>query len=71
VRALWTTMNGWVYDGFDITYNRLGVDFDKLYYESNTYLTGKDLVESGVEGGIFQKREDDSIDGKAKLDKGI
>ena len=61
VRALWTTMNGWVYDGFDITYNRLGVDFDKLYYESNTYLTGKDLVESGVEQGIFQKREDSSI----------
>ena len=61
VRALWTKMNGWVYKGFDATYDRLGVDFDKLYYESNTYLTGKDLVESGVEDGIFQKREDGSI----------
>lgn len=61
VRALWTKMNGWVYKGFDATYNRLGVDFDELYYESNTYLTGKDLVESGVEDGIFQKREDGSI----------
>jgi arginyl-tRNA synthetase len=61
VRALWTKMNGWVYKGFDATYNRLGVDFDKLYYESNTYLTGKDLVESGVEDSIFQKREDGSI----------
>jgi len=61
VRALWTKMNGWVYKGFDATYGRLGVDFDKLYYESNTYLTGKDLVESGVEDGIFQKREDGSI----------
>ncbi|MFT7102654.1 MAG: arginyl-tRNA synthetase [Bacteroidia bacterium] len=61
VRTLWAKMNGWVYKGFDETYNRLGVDFDKLYYESNTYLTGKDLVESGVEDGIFQKREDGSI----------
>ena len=61
VRALWTKMNGWVYKGFDATYDRLGVDFDKLYYERNTYLTGKDLVESGVEDGIFQKREDGSI----------
>ena len=61
VRTLWNKMNGWVYRGFDETYNRLGVDFDKLYYESNTYLTGKDLVESGVEEGIFQKREDGSI----------
>ena len=61
VRALWGKMNGWVYKGFDETYNRLGVDFDKLYYESDTYLTGKELVESGVEEGIFQKREDGSI----------
>lgn len=61
VRQLWEKMNGWVYDGFDETYNRLGVDFDKLYYESNTYLMGKELVERGVEDGIFQKREDDSI----------
>lgn len=61
VRQLWEKMNGWVYDGFDETYNRLGVDFDKLYYESNTYLIGKELVERGVEDGIFQKREDGSI----------
>ena len=61
VRELWSTMNGWVYEGFDETYNRLGVDFDKLYYESNTYLIGKELVENGVEEGVFQKREDGSI----------
>ncbi|MBI1286539.1 MAG: arginine--tRNA ligase [Flavobacteriales bacterium] len=61
VRQLWEKMNGWVYDGFDETYNRLGVDFDKLYYESNTYLIGKELVERGVESGVFQKREDGSI----------
>ncbi|MCB9187314.1 MAG: arginine--tRNA ligase [Flavobacteriales bacterium] len=61
VRQLWEKMNGWVYDGFDETYNRLGVDFDKLYYESNTYLIGKELVERGVEDGIFQKRQDGSI----------
>ena len=61
VRDLWTKMNGWVYNGFDTTYKRLGVDFDKLYYESNTYLIGKELVESGVEEGVFQKREDGSI----------
>ena len=61
VHSLWEKMNGWVYEGFDETYNRLGVDFDKLYYESNTYLTGKDLVEAGVQQGIFEKREDGSI----------
>jgi arginyl-tRNA synthetase len=61
VRQLWETMNGWVYDGFDETYKRLGVDFDKLYYESNTYLIGKELVESGVEDGVFEKRDDGSI----------
>jgi len=61
VRELWATMNGWVYEGFDETYNRLGVDFDKLYYESNTYLIGKELVENGVDDGVFQKREDGSI----------
>jgi arginyl-tRNA synthetase len=61
VRQLWEKMNGWVYDGFDRTYARLGVDFDKLYYESNTYLIGKELVESGVDQGIFQKRNDGSI----------
>ena len=61
VRELWAKMNGWVYNGFDTTYRRLGVDFDKLYYESNTYLIGKELVESGVEEGVFLKREDGSI----------
>jgi len=61
VRQLWEKMNGWVYDGFDRTYARLGVDFDKLYYESNTYLIGKELVESGVDKGVFQKRDDGSI----------
>lgn len=61
VRSLWEKMNGWVYTGFDATYNRLGVDFDKLYYESSTYLTGKELVESGVEEGVFEKRDDGSI----------
>lgn len=61
VRKLWSTMNSWVYTGFDQTYNRLGVDFDKLYFESDTYLTGKELVERGVEDGLFQKREDGSI----------
>lgn len=48
VRALWRTMNGWVYAGFDETYKRLGVDFDKIYYESQTYLIGKKEVEEGL-----------------------
>lgn len=61
VRKLWSMMNGWVYEGFDVTYKRLGVDFDKLYYESDTYLIGKELVESGVENGVLQRREDGSI----------
>ncbi|MGB1317955.1 MAG: arginine--tRNA ligase, partial [Flavobacteriales bacterium] len=61
VRALWTKMNGWVYNGFDITYNRLGVSFDKLYYESDTFLTGRDLVKKGVDDGIFYQKEDQSI----------
>lgn len=61
VRELWAKMNGWVYQGFEQTYQRLGVDFDKLYYESDTYLTGKELVEKGVKDGIFDKREDGSI----------
>ena len=50
---LWSTMNGWVYDGFEVTYDNLGVDFDKLYYESQTYLLGKDVVQAGLEKGIF------------------
>lgn len=59
--ALWKTMNGWVYDGFDKTYSRLGVDFDKIYYESDTYLLGRDIVLKAVENGIFYKKEDGSI----------
>lgn len=58
---LWKTMNTWVYDGFGKTYNRLGVDFDKFYYESNTYLLGKDVVEEGLEKGIFFEKEDGSV----------
>ncbi len=61
VVELWKTMNSWVYAGFDQTYERLGVDFDKLYYESNTYLTGKQLVEQGLEKGVFYRREDGSV----------
>ncbi len=61
VVALWKTMNQWVYDGFEITYKELGVDFDKNYYESNTYLLGKDIVSSGLEKGIFFKKEDGSV----------
>ncbi|WP_461451965.1 arginine--tRNA ligase [Mucilaginibacter sp.] len=58
---LWKTMNTWVYDGFGKTYHRLGVDFDKFYYESNTYLLGKDLIEEGLENGVFYKKEDGSV----------
>jgi arginyl-tRNA synthetase len=58
---LWKTMNGWVYDGFDVTYKTLGVNFDKYYYESNTYLLGKDIVEEGLEKGVFFKKEDGSV----------
>jgi arginyl-tRNA synthetase len=59
--ALWQTMNGWVYEGFDATYARMGVDFDKLYYESDTYLLGRDEVLKGLEKGIFFKKEDGSV----------
>ena len=59
--ALWKTMNGWVYDGFAFTYNEMGVDFDKLYYESETYLLGKDQVMRGLETGAFYKKEDGSV----------
>ncbi len=59
--SLWKKMNGWVYDGFDVTYKNLGVDFDTLYYESNTYLLGKDFVAHGVKTGVFFKNEDGSI----------
>lgn len=58
---LWKTMNGWVYEGFDSTYKRMGVDFEKLYYESDTYLLGKEEVLKGVEKGIFFKKEDGSV----------
>jgi arginyl-tRNA synthetase len=58
---LWKKMNGWVYSGFDVTYKRLGVDFDKYYYESDTYLLGKDIVQEGLDKNVFQKREDGSV----------
>ncbi len=61
VRELWKTMNGWVYEGFDETYKRLGVDFDKIYYESDTYLEGKDLVLGGIEKGIMYRKDDGSV----------
>jgi arginyl-tRNA synthetase len=61
VTQLWSTMNGWVYKGFDVTYERLGVDFDKLYYESNTYLIGRDMVMDGVKKGVFEQQADGSI----------
>jgi len=61
VMALWKTMNQWVYDGFGITYQNLGVDFDSYYYESNTYLLGKDVVQIGLEKGIFEKDPDGSV----------
>ena len=58
---LWKVMNQWVYDGFDITYKELGVSFDKNYYESNTYLLGKDVVAKGLESGVFYRKEDSSV----------
>ena len=61
VRDLWATMNSWVYAGFDETYKRLGVNFDKIYYESQTYLEGKSEVEKGLAGGAFYRREDGSV----------
>ena len=61
VRQLWETMNGWVYAGFDETYKQMGVDFDKIYYESETYLTGKSEVERGVAEKSFYQREDSSV----------
>lgn len=59
--ALWKKMNGWVYRGFEQTYNDLGVSFDKLYYESDTYLLGKDIVEEGLAKGVFFKKDDGSV----------
>ncbi|MEW6134944.1 MAG: arginine--tRNA ligase [Bacteroidota bacterium] len=61
VVALWRKMNGWVYEGFDETYRRLGISFDKIYYESDTYLLGKKLVEEGLQKGIFFKKDDGSV----------
>ena len=61
VVSLWETMNSWVYKGFDVTYKNIGVDFDKLYYESNTYLLGKDIIEEGIKSGVFYKKEDGSV----------
>ena len=61
VYSLWETMNGWVYEGFDVTYKALGVDFDKVYYESQTYLLGKSLVEEGLKKGVFYRRSDNSV----------
>ena len=61
VIGLWKTMNSWVYEGFDATYKKLGVDFDKFYYESNTYLLGKDIIEEGLQKGVFFKKDDGSV----------
>ena len=61
VMQLWQTMNSWVYSGFDVTYERIGSDFDKTYYESNTYLLGKDIVQQGLDKGVFFRKEDGSV----------
>ena len=61
VYSLWERMNGWVYEGFDVTYKAMGVDFDKVYYESQTYLLGKSLVEDGLKKGVFFRKEDNSV----------
>ncbi|HBL77803.1 MAG: arginine--tRNA ligase [Bacteroidetes bacterium GWF2_42_66] len=59
--GLWKTMNGWVYKGFDVTYKKMGVDFDKIYYESETYIIGRDEVMRGLNEGIFYQKEDGSV----------
>ena len=61
VLSLWKEMNAWVYEGFDATYDQLGVDFDSLLYESDTYILGRDIVEKGLESGVFYKRDDGSV----------
>jgi arginyl-tRNA synthetase len=61
VKALWSKMNGWVYKGFEETYKNIGVDFDSYYYESDTYLLGKDVIEQGLASGVFFKKEDGSV----------
>ena len=59
--ALWKKMNGWVYEGFDVTYKKVGADFDKIYYESDTYLLGKQFVEQGLNSGVFNRKPDGSV----------
>ncbi|MDF2438010.1 MAG: arginyl-tRNA synthetase [Bacteroidota bacterium] len=61
VRSLWEMMNGWVYKGFDETYKMLGVDFDKIYYESNTYILGKNIIDEGLAKGVLKRRPDNSV----------
>ncbi len=61
IRSLWEKMNGWVYAGFDETYKKMGVGFDKIYYESNTYLLGKELVQKGLDMGVLFRKEDGSV----------
>lgn len=61
VISLWEKMNSWVYAGFDVTYKRIGSDFDKMYYESNTYLLGKEIVQQGLDKNVFYKKEDGSV----------
>lgn len=61
IRALWEKMNSWVYAGFDETYRKMGVGFDKIYYESNTYLLGKELVQKGLDMGVLYRKEDGSV----------
>ena len=60
-RGLWEKMNSWVYEGFEVSYKKLGVDFDKIYYESNTYLLGKNIVQKGLDKGVLFKKEDGSV----------
>ncbi len=61
VRKLWAQMNQWVYEGFESTYHKLGIDFDSYYYESETYLLGKSIIEQGLDKGVFYKQEDESV----------
>jgi len=61
VVSLWRMMNGWVYEGFAETYKQLGIDFDKYYYESDTYLLGKDIIQEGLDKGVFYKKDDNSV----------
>ena len=61
VRKLWAQMNQWVYDGFEVTYQKLGIDFDSYYYESKTYLLGKSIIEEGLDKGVFYTRDDGSV----------